>query len=453
MAHPMFYYMLKLSVGLAATCIFYYLLLRRVKQFTHNRWFLLGGLALAIFAPLVNINSFGERQQFGRVIFADQIPPIQNVLHTLPSPTNTSLGGTQTLVALLFAAVSAILFLRLVIQFLSLKKITRQAQLLSQGAVFLYHIPQNIAPFSFHRSIYLNTGMYTPAELADVIKHETIHVQQQHTIDVILAEIVCAVNWYNPFAWVLKTAIKQNLEFIADEEVLQSSTNRKNYQYLLLKVNGSLPLGITNNLNFTGLKNRIAMMNKAKTSRLHVLKFLFVLPLACILLAAFRQASTHGQEATNTQTVQSPSESFTLGTLTYIINDKGAENIIKNEQHSSFLKPGSALSLSSIQNEKLRLSNLLQQNGFDTSGSHAIFFIVDTFSTNKSFSIQVNINVPRNKNLRQNSDGAFQKNIESGLDENSLTNKLTAPAEKASTALNASSVKPLAGGFFSETNA
>ncbi len=451
MLQPMFYYMVKLSVSLAAVPIFYYMLLRQLTQFKQNRWFMLGGLALSFIIPLININSFGRQQEFGKVIFANKIPPLQNIIPALPPQTNSVPGGLQSVILLLFASIPCILLLRLALQFLSLKKISRQAQLLSKGAVLLYNIPQNIAPFSFHRSIYLNASMYTTAELADVIRHETIHVQQKHTIDVLLAEIVCAVNWYNPFAWVLKKAIKQNLEFIADEKVLQSNTNRKNYQYLLLKVNGSLPFGIINNLNFPSLKKRIAMMNKAKTSRLHLLKFLFILPIACVLLVAFRQTSMHYDGASNPSTKQGTSESFTLGTLTYVINNKGAEMIVKNEQHDSFLKPGSALSLSLIQNEKLRLSNLLQQNGFDTSGGHAIYFMVDTFSTNKSFSIQVNINVPPNKGFRKGSTSAVHKTIENGLDDNRLKSIPASQTEKTTMAYPSQGLKLMAGSTSSET--
>jgi hypothetical protein len=137
------------------------------------------------------------------------------------------------------------------------------------------------------------------------------------------------------------------------------------------------------------------MMNKAKTSRLHLLRLMFIIPVACILLVAFRQARTSKEpENTKQATHASNGETFTLGTLTYAINDASAEMLIKKEQSNSFLKPGSVLSLASIKDEKSRLSNLLKQNGFDTSGGHAVYFMVDTFSTNKSFSIQVTVNVP-----------------------------------------------------------
>ncbi len=406
-------YMLKMSLCLAVAGIFYFLVLRRLTHYTWNRWFLLVCTAVSFVIPIINLNSYAKAEKLNNVFFVSKIPAITTIMPAADAASNGFKQNSQFILGLFFITVVLILLCRLAIQFFSLKKITAGAQLVKNGDILLYHIPANIAPFSFGRSIYINHTTYSPAELEEVISHETVHVTQKHTFDVMLAELVCIVNWYNPFAWLLKAAIKQNLEFIADDAVIKRTANRKNYQYLLLKVTGNLPLAITNNLNFTSLKNRIAMMNKAKTSRLHLLKFIFVLPLACLLLLAFRQAYNN-TEANNSHSAQATGDTFILGTLTYAINDTGAENLVKKDAANSLLQPGNVLSLSSIQNEKFRLAGLLQKNGYDTSGSHTIYFTVDTFSTNKSFAIQVNINVKQAQgiiapktNNKQDKNGAF----------------------------------------------
>jgi hypothetical protein len=86
----------------------------------------------------------------------------------------------------------------------------------------------------------------------------------------------------------LKRAIRLNLEFIADNKVLENGINRKEYQYLLLKVIGSNQYSIATQFNFSSLKKRIAMMNKLKSAKLHLLKFLFLLPVVVVMLLAFR---------------------------------------------------------------------------------------------------------------------------------------------------------------------
>jgi hypothetical protein len=96
------------------------------------------------------------------------------------------------------------------------------------------------------------------------------------------------LNWYNPFAWLIRKSIRRNLEFIADNNVLETGIDKKQYQYLLLKVNGIASYGMANNFNFSSLKKRIIMMNKTKSSAIHLLKFLFILPFVAVLIVAFR---------------------------------------------------------------------------------------------------------------------------------------------------------------------
>ena len=124
--------------------------------------------------------------------------------------------------------------------------------------------------------------------MQEIIQHEIVHVKQKHSIDIIWSEILCLFNWFNPFAWLIRKAIRQNLEFIADNKVLDNGVDRKQYQYLLLKVIGSNRFSIAQKFNFSSLKKRIAMMNKLKSTKINLLRFLFVLPLIAVILVSFR---------------------------------------------------------------------------------------------------------------------------------------------------------------------
>jgi len=188
-----------------------------------------------------------------------------------------------------FSAGVLIMGIRVLLQLVSLKRIKTKATLLNSGEVKLYHINESIVPFSFHDSIYINKEQHTEVELREIIRHEFVHVKQKHSIDILLAELLCIVLWFNPVAWLLRKAIRQNLEFIADHKVLEEGLDKKQYQYLLLKVVGNSQYSITPKFNFSSLKNRIAMMNKMKSARVQVLRFLFVLPLIAVLLLAFRE--------------------------------------------------------------------------------------------------------------------------------------------------------------------
>ena len=102
-------------------------------------------------------------------------------------------------------------------------------------------------------------------EKQEILTHEQTHVRQWHSIDVIISEIVNIICWMNPFAWLLKTEIRLNLEYLADHKVMESGTNKKAYQYHLLGLaNQNRQTGLYNNFNLSHLKNRIKMMNKKR---------------------------------------------------------------------------------------------------------------------------------------------------------------------------------------------
>jgi hypothetical protein len=181
---------------------------------------------------------------------------------------------------------------RLLIRWLSLRRIGREAKLLQgivqDDAVTVYQVDKPIIPFSFGKAIYINPGMHTAKELEEIVLHEYVHVRQRHTLDILLAELICIISWWSPFSWLLRHSIRQNLEFIADQQVLAGGLDRKSYQYHLLKVAGEPLYRLANNFNFSSLKKRIVMMNRSKSARLHLVKFLFIVPLLGALLVAFR---------------------------------------------------------------------------------------------------------------------------------------------------------------------
>jgi hypothetical protein len=209
-------------------------------------------------------------------------------------------------------------------------------------------------------------------------------------MDMLLSELLCIVQWFNPFVWFMKHAIRQNLEFIADETVLQKGINRQGYQYLLLKVSGAMPYSLANNLLFPSLKKRIQMMNRERTGKIHLLKFMCIIPLGCLLLFAFSGPAPK-------RTAAASAEMFSLSSLSFYINDEDIASIVRSGQSSSFLKAGGPLSLSLISEEKLRLKNLLEKNGYKNISNHAITFVMDTSVASRSFSVQVTINLDKSQ--------------------------------------------------------
>jgi len=288
-------YLIKLSISLSVVWLFYQLFLRRLTFYQWNRWYLLGYTLLACFIPLVNIGSVMEDESIRDSWMVRYIPvlgsPDGGPSRAAGSAGSGGFGGWDWMLVLLTSG-SIILLLRMTIRLLSLRQVRKRARLMKgqdvKTGMMIYQVNDRIAPFSFGSAVYINPHLHTEAEWEQIILHEYVHIRQRHTADMLFAELLVIFNWYNPAAWLIRFSIRQNLEFIADNKVLEQGLDKKGYQYHLLKVVGESRYQLANRFNFSSLKKRIIMMNRLKSAKLHLIKFLFILPLVVVLLAAFR---------------------------------------------------------------------------------------------------------------------------------------------------------------------
>ena len=307
-------YLLKLSASLALVWGFYQLLLRKLTFYDLNRWYLLGYSTLSFAIPFINIGSLLDRDPVAQPTVIRYIPVIWDY-KAAAAPSNPLVTSWDIVLAVL-ALGALFLTIRFLVRWNSLRRLREEARLLEDTGWRIYQVDRSITPFSFGNAIYINGEQHTPEEWDAIIRHELVHVRQRHTVDILLIELFCMLNWFNPFIWLIRRDVRQNLEFIADRGVLGTGCDKKSYQYHLLKVAGNARYCMANNFNFSSLKKRIIMMNKVKTARLHLVKFLFILPLLCVVLAAFRSIPVNDTisifSSPSSQPVQSHQEDAVL---------------------------------------------------------------------------------------------------------------------------------------------
>src|SRR5882757_6908286 len=213
-------YLLKLSISLSVIWLFYQLMLRRLTFYNLNRWYLLGYSLLSFIIPLIDIGSFLDKDGFQKAVVIQYIPAIggyqKNAAAADPG-LFSRLGSLNILMGILLTG-SVIMLVRLLSRWLSLRRVRARARLISEGGVKIFQVDQPILPFSFGNAIYINQQLHTEKEYSAIILHEYVHIRQRHTADILLGELLCIVNWYNPFAWLIRYSIRQNLEFIADRK-------------------------------------------------------------------------------------------------------------------------------------------------------------------------------------------------------------------------------------------
>jgi hypothetical protein len=129
-----------------------------------------------------------------------------------------------------------------------------------------------------------------------VLRHEQVHVRQWHTLDVLLSHLVLTAAWCNPAAWLLRRALLDTLEYVADHAALQTGLDRRAYQYSLLRLSqGAASPALVSQFTFLTLKNRIAMMNAPASAAAQRGRYL--LAVALVLALSFGAAQTRNSAA------------------------------------------------------------------------------------------------------------------------------------------------------------
>src|SRR5687767_11259835 len=214
-------YLVKLSISLAVVWLFYQFILRRLTFYNSNRWYLLGYTLLSFIIPFINISFIIDNNNGARNDLIQFIPSVHRYTVALeeashcPVPIWSTSYDKWDWAAFALVTGAAILFLRFVVRYISFIRIRNRSKLISSDGIKIYQVDDSIIPFSFGNAVFINSTLHTEDELREIVRHEFVHVKQNHTIDIVWAEFLCIVNWYNPFAWLLKTSIRQNLEFIA----------------------------------------------------------------------------------------------------------------------------------------------------------------------------------------------------------------------------------------------
>ncbi|SEW54873.1 M56 family metallopeptidase [Chitinophaga arvensicola] len=262
-------YLLKANIALTLFFLAYRFGLRRLTFYTGNRVFLLTGIAFSSLFPLVPIDTFINKHEVLAGSVMTYIPDLS--AWQAPAPVFT----IWTLLVYIFWTGVSVMAIRFGIQLFSLWKIHRSSQHSKIADTPVQVLEQPVNPFSFFRNIYINPSLHQPDELPSILRHEMVHVGQWHSVDVVLGELNNIFYWFNPGAWLMKTAIRENLEFITDRYLLKQGIDKTAYQYNLIKVSGiPYATAIANNFNFSHLKNRIIMMNSKKSSRYQVARYL-----------------------------------------------------------------------------------------------------------------------------------------------------------------------------------
>ncbi|MDR3651484.1 MAG: TonB family protein [Paludibacter sp.] len=274
-------YFLKVNIAIALFYIFYRLFFAGDTFWKTRRYYLVFSVFLSAVYPLISLSGWLEKQEPMQAIMANYVQLQGITVNSKPTSNFT----VENILLALYALVSLVLLVRMVVQLGSILRWKMRGETLLLQGTKVVKIETKITPFSFFHAIFINPTLHTELETKQILTHELTHARQLHSLDVLLSEILTIVCWFNPAAWMLKREIRQNLEFLADNNVLESGFDSKNYQYHLLQLSYQVPnVTLVNKFNVLPLKKRIIMMNQQKTNKAGLLKYSLIVPLALALV-------------------------------------------------------------------------------------------------------------------------------------------------------------------------
>lgn len=282
----LFVFLLKVNVALLLFCAGYYLVLRHLTFYTLNRFYLLAAIVFASIYPQINLSDFVRRHE-------GLAKPVQQVVINWQAPAQALVKQVDKpnywfYVEAIFWIGAGLLAIRLMIQLFSLYKLYKSSQPATIGKHRVRVMNTDVAPFSFWQSIFVNPANHEPADLKAILLHEQVHVNQWHTADILLAEFSSIFYWFNPGIWLMKKAIRENIEFITDQKILKKGIDSKTYQYSLVSVSFSnTQPGIVNHFNLSTIKKRIIMMNAKRSSKINLTRYAFLVPAVIAMLLVF----------------------------------------------------------------------------------------------------------------------------------------------------------------------
>ncbi len=307
-------YLLLASVLLLITYLVYQLFLFRETFYKLNRYTLLLMILLSVSLPFLEVpeawsfrndsNKFIEKITPPGSLEKDKNPdsisafPSEKLTTPQKTARNTSRVTLLNMAYWIYYAGVLIFSITFLIQIVQLKRRFRRLDYIQDGRLRIYEMTDNHPPFSFFNKIFINPALYDYETFEQILNHEKIHIKNNHFFDKIVAECLVVLFWFNPFSWLLRNSISNNLEFQTDDEILETGTDPEKYQLSLLKVSVNRhPLSFTTNYNQTILEKRIHKMKAKKSSMRSGWKYLMIIPVFSLALLSFNPTNCYCDEA------------------------------------------------------------------------------------------------------------------------------------------------------------
>ena len=317
----MMFYILSVALILTGCFIFYKAFLQKETFFPLNRFILLGCLALSFSIPFIPVpEQFSFRTPSSTLVQlmepsttakVEETTPAETVNQPIGNKANDTVASQPTSMFKDISLIKVLIWtywlgvivfgINFIVQLLILIYRAYSSPVIKDGRYRIIELSGDQAPCSFGNNIFINPEKYDWETYSQIIIHEKIHIQQGHSYDIILAELAIVFQWFNPFAWLYRKAMEDNLEFLTDNELLaHSDVEPTSYKMSLVKVSAPhFPISLTTNYNQSILKKRLIMMNAKKSNVNSTWKYLCIVPLLLVFVSLLNEPVAFGKPLAN----------------------------------------------------------------------------------------------------------------------------------------------------------
>jgi len=280
-------YILKSSIYLVIMFGLYWFLLRQEKLFKFNRVFLIFSVLFSLSVPFISIPlSIGNHQTQESIItslnsafpiysseqntISSTAYPVLTAKDPLPVTVKKRISYSQILIILYFAGVLILLF-RFIRNIFFIYRQMKSSEKIIWSGQELFLTTNHINPFCFFNTIFVSKHDYLNNKIAEeLISHEIEHIRQSHSIDVIFIELIKIIYWFNPVLILYSRAIRINHEYLADNGVIQETSDVKDYADKLVSfISSKLNVPLTSGFNPSLTRKRLIMLTKSRTGRIN----------------------------------------------------------------------------------------------------------------------------------------------------------------------------------------
>ena len=287
----------KVALLLALFYICYRVLLCRETLHRLNRVVLTGSVLVSFLLPFCVLTFHRTVELAAGAAMPEPLPALSDLpkeAASLAEPVQTAAASASwwpVALVLLYAAGIIAFLVKVAVELTQVHRIIRSGEKHPQeDGTVLVIVDRDIAPFSWMKWIVLSRQ---DCGNNHILQHERAHIRLRHTHDLLVINLLSAMQWFNPVMRMLKDDLRAVYEYEADDAVLREGANIKEYQYSLIrKAVSASGYSITNSFNHSILKNRITMMSKPKSVTWRGLRALYVLPLIAAVLACNAQTVT-----------------------------------------------------------------------------------------------------------------------------------------------------------------